>query len=157
MYKRVSNKIQRPNNTTPYTAGDVIGTASSQVIKFDGMSTLFAQGRGVLIGATVIDNEAPATLASLELWLFTVAPADQADNAVFGVTDAELQNLAGIFPLVNSYAGKASDNAVFISDVRATSYELPGGSDALYGVLVVRNAYTPVGNETFTVSLSVSD
>jgi len=146
--KPLSASITRPADTTAYAAGDVIGTATNHVLTFeDAIDEMGGDGADILViaKAWVIDSAKEATLPSLELWLFTTAPAAQADNAAFGVTDAELlAGFVGIFSLSTNYAGKASDNCVFESDEQAINCQL-AGSD-LYGVLVVRNAYTPISS-----------
>lgn len=154
MFRKVQQTIQRPNNTTQYAAGDVIGTASSHVMAFSSSANPPAWGKSAVLGATVISNEAPTTLPSLELWLLSAAPADQADNAALAITDAELANLIGIYPLSSSYVGYASNNHVQLSAVRAFGFE---AIETIYGILVVRNAYTPVASEIYRVVLSLSD
>lgn len=157
MFKEIVTSITRPNDTTAYTAGDVIGTADSQVLTFNNVSTAFVQGSGAVCSASVISSAAPATLPSLELWLFKVAPTAVADNSAWAVTDAELLNLVGVIPLATTYVGLASGNHVQQSATSINGFQLPAGSDALYGVLVVRNAYTPVALEVYKVKIIVSD
>lgn len=155
MFKEVSASIIRPNNTTPYAAGDVIGTASNQILTFNNVPAL-DQNHATLLDARVLSNEAPATLPSLELWVFKVAPAAAADNTAWAVTDAELLNLVGIYPMANTYVGLASGNHVQLAAPRAFPFNFPSGVNTLYGVLVVRNAYTPVALESYTAILGLA-
>lgn len=155
--KPLSASVTRPADTTAYADGDVIGTATNHVLTFENaIDETGGDGADILavVKAWVIDSAKQSTLPSLELWLFTAAPAAQADNAAFGVTDAELMaGFVGIFPLSTSYVGKASDNCIFESDEQAIQCQLSGND--LYGVLVVRNAYTPISAEQFKVLLTV--
>lgn len=159
MRRPLTASITRPANTTAYAAGDVIGTASSHVITFYGAKDEkgYDLNRAIIARAVLIDNEAPATLPSLELWLFDTAPAAQADNAAFAVTDTELANVIGVIPFTYSYVGLASGNHIQQSDLVSLVLEVKSGASDIYGVLVVRNAYTPVSGETFKILLSVVD
>lgn len=156
MRKRMATSITRPANTTQYAAGDVIGTSESHVMTFQAKDLGAADvNRGVIVSAMVIDSAAQSTLPVLELWLFGAAPAAQADNAAFAVTDAELLELVGVIPLTYSYVGLASGNCVLLSDPCSVAFECAAGSEAIYGALVVRNTYTPISGEVFKVVLSV--
>jgi hypothetical protein len=106
----------------------------------------------------VISTASPATLPSLELWLFSAAPAAQADNAPFAVTDAEvLSSFLGVIPLAYTHVGLASGNHVQRSDPTAVQFEVAATKSDIYGCLVVRNTYTPISAEQFKVILSVLD
>lgn len=151
--------FNRPSgNTTQYTAGDVIGTSPASVIEFNGVAISPGQG-GVVYGATLIDKANQTTkLAAPELWLFSFPPAAVVDNGVFAPTDDELaSSLIGVFPFSSSYIGKAdagdNGNVVFLCTDRSFAYLCAAGRSSLYGVLVARNAYTPVSAEQFTVSI----
>jgi len=147
--------ITRPNNATQYAAGDVIGTASTHVLSF--ASNLIAKGANkFLYRAHIVSSESPATAPQLELWLFNKAPAAQADNAAFAVTDAEMLQLLGVIPMATSYVGLASGNRFIDSDSSTPivwNADSVGSTSDLFGVLVVRNTYTPVANEVFTVDV----
>lgn len=160
MRRALTGSITRPADTTAYAAGDVIGTAASQVITFFGARDPNGGdvNKGLILGAQVVDSAAPATLPSLELWLFDTAPAAQADNTAFAVTDAELAaGFLGVIPLTYTYVGLASGNHVQRSDTVAIPFEVKSSDGALYGVLVPRNAYVPVSGETFKVILAAVD
>jgi hypothetical protein len=158
MFKELTATITRPAaDTTQYAAGDVLGNASSQILTFSNVSTNFVFGKGVVIAASLLVSTAPATLPSTELWLFKNAPAAAADNTAWAVTDAELLDLIGIYPMATTYVGLASGNHVQMSAPRVFAFELPSGKDEMYGVIVMRNTYTPVASEVWKVKLSISD
>lgn len=154
---RIKASVTRPSNANAYAAGDVIGTAASDVIAFPNLARSNG-GAGMIINAVVVDSASQATKPSLELWLFTVAPAAVADNAAFAPTDAELENLVGVIDLTSVRVGNATvgagGNSVLPSAVSTLPFKCEAGSTTLYGVLVVRNAYTPVADEKFTVILN---
>lgn len=153
----VSASITRPTDTTQYGVGEVIDAATGAGITFvDVVRTPGA--KGVITGAAIIDSANQSTKPSIELWLFN-APltAYDNDNAVFTPTDADLANRVGVITFPNTFVGDAtsgaSGNAVYQSDQIVLPFETV--TRALYGVLVVRNAYTPVSAEIFTVQLQI--
>jgi hypothetical protein len=152
MIRRLSNSITRPNDTAQYTAGDVIGTAATHIIALQNN----IEGVGVekaVYRATLTCSAAPATLPSLEVWLFHTAPAAQADNEAFAVTDAEILNVIGVMPLTTTYVGLASGNHIQQSDNSILTWKSPTGFQNLFAVLVVRNAYTPTALEVYNLSI----
>lgn len=157
MFVRVKATITRPNDTTTYAAGDVIGTAASQVLVFDLTSTPFYQGRGTLLNAILTSSASPALLPNLELWVFSASPAVGADNTAWAATDGDLLNLVGIYPFASTYLGGASGNHAQLAAAQAWPFEMASGAGTLYGVLVVRNAYVPVANEVYQVVLTLAD
>lgn len=147
----VDASVTRPSNTTAYASGDVIGTATTAVLEFEDVARSNG-GSGMIMTAVAIDSAAQGTQPSLELWLFTAALAVVADNEPFAPTDAEMLNLVSVITLSSAKVGGA--NLAIISDMVATPFKCAGGSANLYGYLVVRNAYTPIADEVFTVKLS---
>lgn len=159
----IIGSITRPNDAAPYAAGDVIGSATgpgptTHVIDFSAIVKA-AGGSGLVSTALLIDSANQATPPQLELWIFTAAPAAQADNTAFAVSDLEIASLVGIVPLTTARVGNAgaaaAGNLAIQSDVASLVFKCAGGSQDLYGVLVVRNAYTPVAQEVFTLKVSV--
>lgn len=160
----VLGSFTRPNNTTQYASGDVINDSASAPtpITFSGVGDL-PGGGGLIVAAALIDGAAQATKLDGELWLFDTAPALDNDNAPFTPTDAELQALIGVIdlgdtPVVGDATSGIGGNCVFQSGPSSNlplPFKCVSGSQALYGVIVARNAYTPVALETFAVRLWV--
>lgn len=155
----------RPGDTNSYAPGDVVcnSTSAPAALTFAAASLDPLVRSGVITHATLVCGANQATKLDSELWLFTVAPAMDNDNAAFTPTDAELDNLVGIISLPASGA-KAGDatagaggNAVIEAPSLALPFQCAAGSTALYGVLVARNAYVPVASETFRVALRILD
>lgn len=156
---QVSDSIIRPADTTQYAAGDVI----AEVTTNDGLT--FAEAcdvpklSGSISTARCISSANQATKPDIELWLFTEAPAEVADNGAFDPSDDELATLVGIIPfaVADWYQGGptagAGGNAVCESKNIGIAFK--AATRNLYGVLVVRNTYTPVASEQFTVQLVV--
>lgn len=160
----VQQPITRPNDVAPYASGDVVSTATvlgDPVIVFDAVARSNG-GSGMIMTALLIDSANQPTQPIFELWLFKVRPLSvgtPVDNAAFNPSDADMLNLVGVItmssPKVGNAAAAAAGNLMIQSDVIALPFKCAGGDDALYGVLVLRNAYTPVVNEIFTPSLTV--
>lgn len=152
--------VTRPADTNAYTAGDAISgsTTAGTLIQ---IPVARKQGAsGIISSVQVVDSANQATKADLELWLFTGDLATHNDNAAFAPTDAELTDRVGIVDLGSSPdVGLATAGAGGNCAYQSTNVNLPfrcaGGERNLYGALVVRNAYTPVSGEVFTVILGV--
>jgi hypothetical protein len=150
----ITAQFTRPNDTTQYAIGDVIADSASAatILTFEPVND---DGRGAIIqAATLIDNEAPATKLDSELYLFDTAPTMQNDNAAWTPTDAELRQCIGLiaFPVANFKVAKASENGlIHVQSIALPVRPLAGRK--IYGILIARNTYTPVGQETFKILL----
>jgi len=159
---RCSDSIARPSNTTAYAAGDVISEiTTNDHFTFTGIANVGVY-TGTLDAARCFSSANKSTLPDLELWLFHTDIAEVADNAAFAPTDAEMLTLVGIvdFPVASWKIGNpAADTGNVVCEVRniGLPFRLAGSASApyLYGQLVVRNAYTPVASEVFTVELNL--
>lgn len=158
--KTVSTNFTRPADTTAYAAGDAVtnSTSSPAILTFDAVARANA-GSGVIIGAVLIDSANQATKGQFELWLYDTSFSADNDNAAFTPSDAETETLIGVIPFLVPYVGDAqsgaSGNCVFPVGNLSIPYTCGGSSDDIFGLLVVRNAYTPVSAEKFTVRLFV--
>lgn len=144
MFQKFSASVTRPNNATPYTAGDVIGTAATDIL------TLISPGvldGGLIYRARVIDSVETTTHTFL-LWLFGKAPAAQADNDQFAPTDAEMLYLLGVVPIDTAYA--TANNRVVVEKMDPITFWGP-----VYGVLTLIAGTTPAAQEVFTVQIDV--
>jgi len=146
----------RPANTTQYAAGDTMSD-SAAVMTFPKALKEFS---GAIQQAILVDSANQSTLLDAELWLFDTAPAVPTDNAAIAFTDAELARLIGVisFASVDSKVGIPTSGA----DGNVVNVQSGLGipvvglrTNDIYGVLVARNAYTPVSGEIFTVILQM--
>jgi hypothetical protein len=153
--------VTRPADTAQYAPGDVIenSTSAPTVITFANCARLNA-GSGVIIGAQVTDGANQTIKATLELWLFDTTVTPDNDNAVFTPTGAELLTLIGIIQFPAFFIGDATAGAGgnCVSPAllaNPLTFKCAAAAAALYGVLVVRNAYVPVASEAFSVRLRI--
>lgn len=165
-YHQVWADFTRPADTTAYAAGDVIAdsTSAATILTFRGCAGNDDEA-GAIHSVLLIDGADQATKLNADLFLFDTAPTSYGnDNAAFTPTDAELQTLVGVISLdgttaANLKEGDATSGAGGNVLIQQTGLNMPfrcaAGSTKLYGVLVARNAYTPVSAETFRLKLGV--
>lgn len=156
--RQITTTLTRPADTTAYAAGDAVtdSTSSPTVITFASAARV-NNGSGTIIGATCVDSANQATKAQLELWLFDTTATPDNDNAAFTPTDAELLTIVGVIPFNVWYVGDATSgaggNAVSVAANLSLAYQCGAASTSLFGLVVVRNAYTPVSAEQFSIRL----
>lgn len=175
----ISAVLTRPADTAVYAAGDAIANSTTApVVNTFASMARFNGGSGIIKSAMLLDSGNQATKLSAELWLFRGAspgPTPDNDNALFTPTDAELANLIGPGPIVfdgptagwvfvgDAGAG-AAGNVIIAgrlgpSGAGAHVLDMPYICDptlsSLYGLLVARNAYTPLSAEVFTLILGI--
>jgi len=151
----VTKSITRPEDTTQYTAGDVVADDAGGMISFEGLS-LFKESGAIIKSAAIISSQNASTPLEAELLLFSESFAIAADNAAFAPTDTQLEKIVAsiLFPSAGWSEGVSSSGADGNSfcTIMNLGYAVP--SD-LYGVIVARNAYEPVSAEKLTISLSL--
>jgi len=160
----IAANFTRPADTTTYAAADVVSdsTSAPTIITFP-RAAREKGGGGIIQQAVLVTSANVSTKPDLELWLFDTAPAVVNDNAAFAPSDAELQRLVGIiaFPTSSFKAGTATSGAGgnAVCDVQNIGMPIvcTRTENALYGMLVVRNAYVPVSSERFDIKLKVLD
>ena len=157
--------ITRPSDTNIYAAGDVIEDSTSAPTNFHFSNCVrYAGGSGTIVRAVLVDSQNNLTLkGQFELWLFDGVYAADNDNAVFTPTDTEMLTVVSEPILFNtSYVGDATSgaggNAIYGSgplNIPFRSTATGANARKLGAALVVRNAYTPVSAEVFTVILYI--
>ena len=154
----VTASFTRPDDTTQYTARDVCGTNPATNLTFTNCVRDVRSG-GAIMGVSLVDSAAQSTAGTFELWLFTAAPTAVADNAAFAPTDAEVRTVVGVVPLSTAYVGTvtsgANGNRFYTSGAINIPFRTASTTRNLYGVLVASNAYTPVAQEVFDVTLRI--
>lgn len=156
--------FNRPNDTTTYTAGDVVAdsttSTAASVMRFAKVVPI-PGGSGCIQQATIsISANVAALQPDLQLYLYDVPPVMQADNAAFAATQAQTLSLIAIisFPVsamvvTNAGSGNAGN---IVCNAQGLVIPFNGNKDTdIYGHLVVRNAYVPVASTTFAVRLNV--
>lgn len=158
----ITASFTRPNDTTAYAAGDAVTNSTSAPAALTFTSAADSNGgSGMIVGARLVDSAAQATKGQFELWVFAgaAAPTPDNDNAAFTPTDAELANIITVIPFTTPYTGDATagagGNCVYLADGVNAVFKCDSGTPNLFGLVVVRNAYTPVAQEVFTCILQI--
>ena len=152
---QVRASITRPANTTAYTANDVVSDATGDAhYTFSDMANVGRQ-TGEIVTAKCISSGNESTLPDCDLYLYDTDIADVADNAAFAATDAE--NLRCVGVLNFAQASWKSSGASSICELKnvGLQYKCLNKNLQLFGQLVMRNAYTPISAEVFTVVLDI--
>jgi len=152
---RAAVTIERPDNTTGYTAGDVIGIADSGTPANAGSAIItlpsigpaggyiLVQSVRLMIGATSV----PAGMGAFRLHLYTASPTAILDNAAFDLVSGDVGKYAGFIDLPTP----ADFGSILISqlDYAGTLLKLAAGSSTLYAELETRGAYTPAAETLY--------
>ncbi len=157
----VQTNVRRPNDIDQYTAGDVLDAATAAGLTFSNVTRGEAMTASI-VDAFLHDNANQATDGDFELWLFDQAlAAYDADNDPVTPTDAELTNLIGVLQFATAFeanAGAGQGGAIIYQAAKTflpIKFVTTATSRGLVGVIVVRNAYTPIALGLFTVTLKI--
>lgn len=161
----VSHTITRPANATQYSARDVVAnsTTAAVVATFSGCGiprvTGDDSGSGLIRSATLIQDSYVATSPDFLLFLFTVSPTTQNDNAKLALTDADLNNCIGTIPFTTWVIGEDTSGATgnqidYEKDVNFV-FKCAAGDQDLYGIMIELSTYTPVSGESFKIILNI--
>lgn len=157
---RVSSEFTRPANTTAYTVGDMVSAdaaATTPNLSFASCASDIA-GSGYIVGARVRTDKKDMA-AALRLWIFSASDATVVgDNVAGQILWANRAKVVGYIDLPTSGTGADSTNSTgaFAQnfDVRIP-FTCGAASQALYGVLEARTAFTPASGQGFYVELAI--
>lgn len=153
----------RPNDTTTYTAGDVVADSASLPTTMVFKDMVPAAGAsGCIQQATIaIAANVAALQPDLQLYLYDSPFTLQGDNVAFAATNAQIATLVAVisFPVAamvvtNAGVGNAG-NIICNAQGLVIPFNTTNSDRNLYGHLVVRNAYVPVAVTTFATRLNV--
>lgn len=154
----------RPANTTAYAAGDCVNNSTSAPVTMTFVGCAREKGGGgFLVSAFATSSGNETTKPQLELWLFdNAANATGAlgnDNAAFPPTDAELLDVLAIIQFSTWFGGLAGTGgnswAGGVVNPDKKLFKCEAEIMDLFGLVVVRNAYTPISAEVFTFTLDI--
>lgn len=147
----------RPADTTQYAVGDVMAAVTTALtLPFLGLNK-FTGGGCLLQSAVAISSACQATKPAIDLLLFSADITDiDADNATFTPTDAQLLTFVGkvSFAAASWTGGDLTSGTGGNAYAQAASIGMHIKADAIYGVAVAANTYTPIASEVFTFRLN---
>ena len=154
-----SDSLQRPADTTQYTAADQVAPSTTAannrnleftVARVDG-------GTGIITHAVLVDSSSESTKPSFDLLLFDSPVTNVADNAAAAPTDTEVEAAIGVISFDGPSGANfkvAGANGIIVASNLNIPFACRNGRK-IYGILVARNAYTPVSREIFTLRLGI--
>ena len=140
-------------DTTPYTAGDVVGgsvlAAAAITIASIGIAGQVARitGSRLSVGLTAV----PASMTSFTLHLYNATPPSAfADNAVWDLPAGDVSCYCGSVAL-----GTPADlgSTLYIATSNLNLDVQMGATNDLYAYLVTAGGYTPVGSTAIGITL----
>lgn len=144
-----SASFERPDDTTAYTAGDVVGTATANLTFLNVLATEGAVFK--ILGATLeIDISAvPSGMDKFTLHLYDAVPTVIADNTAYDLPAGDRAKYLGYISLakpvdIGATLWSQNDEINFVGKLTATT---------LYGILATDGAYTPSAEDVFKVTI----
>lgn len=142
----------RPNNTTAYTAGDVVGTDAATNMEFTNVASV--AGASIIInrvGLRVDVNAVPSGMGAFRLHLYNAAPTAIADNAAYNLPSGDRAKYLGYIDI---------DTPIDLGDtlyveMKNVGFNCTLVTTSIFGILQTIGAYTPTAEAVKTVTLSV--
>jgi hypothetical protein len=152
---RAAVTIARPDNTTGYTAGDVIGIADSGTPANAGsaihtLSSIGPAGGYILVQSVRLMiglNSVTSGMGAFRLHLYTASPTAILDNAAFDLVSGEVGSYAGFIdlPAPQDFGSILMTQA----DYPGTLIKLAAGSSTLYAELETKGTFTPASGTLY--------
>lgn len=152
---RAAVTIARPDNTTGYTAGDVIGIADSGTPANAGSAIhtlsnigpaggyILVQSVRLMIGLSAVTSG----MGAFRLHLYTASPTAILDNAAFDLVSGDVGSYAGYVDL----PAPQDFGSILMAqvDYPGTLIKLAAGSSTLYAELETKGAFTPASGTLY--------
>jgi hypothetical protein len=138
-----STSHTRPNDTTAYTALDVVGTSPATNLTFTNVYPI--TGANIIINRVELRIDVatiPSGLTFFRLHLYDAEPTALADNVTFNVISADRSKYLGFIDINNTVNDFGDTLYVDMKGVNC-QVKLATGSTTLYGVLQTVGAFTP--------------
>ena len=152
---RAAVTIARPDNTTGYTAGDVIGIADSGTPANAGsaihtLSSIGPAGGFILVQSVRLMiglSSVTSGMAAFRLHLYTASPTAILDNAAFDLVSGDVGKYAGFIDLPTP----ADFGSILMTqaDYPGTLIKLAAGSSTLYAELETKGTFTPASGTLY--------
>lgn len=155
----------RPNNTTAYTALDVISSANTGTSDGGADAALVfpGVGRSGAIRGVSVSNRLETDTITPRLWLFDAEPTNLADGAAFALVTADMPKIVGVWNFVDTdklLVGTLTNYYMATDFATPTSpltdpvpYTTVNGK--LFGLLQTVSGYTPVALTSWVIRLKL--
>lgn len=149
--RAVAVSVTRPNDTSSYAAGDVIGSATGSTAA---LTFALAVGAGeFMITSVELEIDASAIISgetSYRLYVYSVTPPSAlGDNAAFDLPSGDRASFIGYVDL-----GSVADlgSTLYVRN-DAINVQITLASANVFGYLVTNGAYTPTASRVYKVTL----
>jgi hypothetical protein len=149
----ISASQTRPDNTTAYTALDVVGTDAAANMSFDLVNRVPSAGYFIILSASLrVDvNAVPSGMGNFRLHLFSEAPTAITDNLAFNLIAADRAKYIGSIDIPTP--NDLGDTLFGRVDNLNFPGKLATSSTTVYGVLQTLGGYTPASQTVKTVTI----
>lgn len=148
-----SATFTRPNNTTAYAAGDVLGsdTTASSALEFANIAGVAGQDILITSAQLQIDVSAiPSGMTSFRLYLYSVTPPSAyADNAAWDLPSGDRASYLGYVDL----GAPADLGSTLYVEVNQINKHVRLSTTSLFAYLVTNSAYTPTAQAVKKITL----
>jgi hypothetical protein len=146
--------ITRPDNTTQYAVGDVVGTSPATNIEFTSVLPIGVNDGHFYITDAKLEVEksaVPANMSSFTLHLFDEAPTAIADNSAWTLLLADGGKYLGSIDF-NTPEDLGTTLIMWVENINIKR-KLAADSTSLYGQLVTNGNFTPAAEDVFNIQL----
>lgn len=148
----VSSSTTRPNDTTAYTALDVVGTSPVTNIEFANVTGVAGSSVIVTGVALRIDvNAVPSGMTGFRLHLYDSEPTAIADNSAFNLPSGDRSKYIGYIDIDTPID---MGDTLYIENLNVNK-QVKTVTTSIYGILQTMGAFTPSAQTVKTIKLRV--
>ena len=146
-----SATVTRPNDTTAYNAGDVVGTNPATNIEFTNAMPVSGEHYYIVgLKIKIVKSSIPAGMTSFTLHLFSSAPTAIADNTAWTLLAVDADKYLGSITITPEDKGEV---LVKWEDGVNMKRKLPSGASSVFGQLVTDAGWTPASQDVIKLQL----
>lgn len=145
--------LQRPNDTTAYTAGDAISDSTTAPTPISFAGVIPEEGTQRLVMHAILESDQAALAATIELHLFKSSVTPTNDNAAFNLSYANSAERLGVISFYDWFNDGGVARSQSAVDITPPVYATTGTT--VYGMLKAVGAFTPAAEQNFRATLNV--
>ena len=144
--------ITRPDNTTTYAAGDIVGTNPATNITFANILP-YSGGHFYItdLKLEIVKSSVPANMSTFTLHLYNAAPTAIADNAQWTLLAADGAKYLGSIDI--TLPEDLGETLIMFETKINKKCKLAASSTTIYGQLVTNGNYQPASQDVHKVTL----
>lgn len=149
-----TSTVTRPNDTTPYSAGDVIGASPATNTEFTNVGSIaggFVEIKGISLEIDVV--AIPSGLARFRFHFYNAAPTAIADNTAYNLPSGDRDKYLGYIDLVFNSDNDLGDTLFSNDDSITFKRKLASASTSLFCICQTLDAYTPTAQAVKKITI----